>query len=178
MKFYAAYGSNLNLHQMKQRCPSAKLISAGILCGWELCFRGVADIVPSKSTTVPVGVYKTTPACECSLDVYEDHPKLYRKQDVSVQIEEELFDCFVYVMNPGFGLGPPSGCYFDTIQEGYDNWKLSYTPLIKGLRLAFENSEKHTVMTKSWGQHNALDRLEADNRLNLLEKHSNTTYVI
>ena len=174
MKLYAAYGSNLNLHQMKERCPAAKLISAGILHGWQLCFRGGADIVQSKNSVVPVGVYETTAACERSLDIYEDYPTLYGKQIVSVQMSEALLDCFAYVMNPGFELGPPSGHYFDTILGGYDNWDMPYEPLIESLQNAFQENDKDISKTTHWSQHQFLSRLEADYRLSQLKKRTHT----
>ena len=43
-KLYLAYGSNLNKRQMAVRCPDAKPVGAAMIYGWELCFRGVADI--------------------------------------------------------------------------------------------------------------------------------------
>ena len=39
MKYYLAYGSNLNLNEMKVRCPSAKMIGSTILKDYELIFR-------------------------------------------------------------------------------------------------------------------------------------------
>ena len=39
-KLYIAYGSNLNLAQMKYRCPTAKFIGTGILENYELQFKG------------------------------------------------------------------------------------------------------------------------------------------
>ena len=38
-KIYFAYGSNLNLEDMKVRCPTARLLGAGRAEGHELMFR-------------------------------------------------------------------------------------------------------------------------------------------
>ena len=38
-KLYIAYGSNLNLEQMKFRCPTAKLVGKGIVENYELQFK-------------------------------------------------------------------------------------------------------------------------------------------
>lgn len=35
-KLYIAYGSNLNLNQMKYRCPTAKLLGVGVVKNYEL----------------------------------------------------------------------------------------------------------------------------------------------
>ena len=32
---YAAYGSNMNIEQMKYRCPESKIIGNGKLQGWK-----------------------------------------------------------------------------------------------------------------------------------------------
>lgn len=46
-RFYIAYGSNLNLDQMKHRCPTAEIVGAAELKNLRLWFRGGAhsDIV-------------------------------------------------------------------------------------------------------------------------------------
>ena len=40
MKYYLAYGSNLNLVQMFRRCPHARVIGHTSLPGMRLVFRG------------------------------------------------------------------------------------------------------------------------------------------
>lgn len=42
-KFYVAYGSNLNIHQMQMRCPTAKLYAVGEIKDYELQFKGMPD---------------------------------------------------------------------------------------------------------------------------------------
>ena len=39
-KLYIAYGSNLNIKQMANRCPTAKVVGASMLKDWRLLFRG------------------------------------------------------------------------------------------------------------------------------------------
>ena len=38
-KYYIAYGSNLSVEQMSDRCPDAKIAGQAVLTGWELLFR-------------------------------------------------------------------------------------------------------------------------------------------
>ena len=40
--YYAAYGSNMNLEEMKKRCPDAKHEGTGTIEGYELLFCGEA----------------------------------------------------------------------------------------------------------------------------------------
>jgi hypothetical protein len=84
-KLYFAYGSNLNLTQMAQRCPDARQLGATYIPNWRLVFRGVADIEPTRSNDVllPVGVWEITKRCEEQLDIYEGFPHLYRKITVN-----------------------------------------------------------------------------------------------
>lgn len=39
MEYYIAYGSNLNVEQMKLRCPGAKVYKKALMKGWKLTFR-------------------------------------------------------------------------------------------------------------------------------------------
>ena len=69
-KLYLAYGSNLNLKQMANRCPTAKVVGASQINDHRLLFRGahagaVATIEPFKGGNVPVLVWEITP------DVYK-----------------------------------------------------------------------------------------------------------
>ena len=39
-RLYFAYGSNINLEQMADRCPAAEVVGTAVLDGYELLFRG------------------------------------------------------------------------------------------------------------------------------------------
>ena len=39
-KYYIAYGSNLNVQQMKFRCPGAKVVGISVIKGYELLYKG------------------------------------------------------------------------------------------------------------------------------------------
>lgn len=39
-RYYIAYGSNLNLRQMKMRCPTAKVMGTAVIKNYELLFKG------------------------------------------------------------------------------------------------------------------------------------------
>ena len=56
-RLYVAYGSNLNIRQMKYRCPTAKLYGVGTIEDYELQFKGqpngaFATIAPKEGTSV------------------------------------------------------------------------------------------------------------------------------
>ena len=81
---YLAYGSNLNIKQMKIRCPYAKPSGTFYMPNYRLVFRRVADITKSEGNKVPIGVWKITKQCEIALDRYEGYPTLYRKEYISL----------------------------------------------------------------------------------------------
>ena len=39
-KYYIAYGSNLNVQQMKFRCPGAKVVGKSVIKNYELLYKG------------------------------------------------------------------------------------------------------------------------------------------
>lgn len=87
MKYYIAYGSNLNLEQMKMRCPDSKLLGIGTIRDYGLLFRGspksaVATIEPLAGSRVPVGIFEISDWDEKYLDRYEGYPHLYYKDKV------------------------------------------------------------------------------------------------
>jgi len=123
-KLYIAYGSNLNLAQMADRCPTARVIGSSEMKDWRLLFRGsrtgaVATVEHKKGCSVPVLVWEITPADEAALDRYEGWPFHYRKATVKVKINGKTVKAMVYIMNDGRPLGQPSCYYYSVILEGY-----------------------------------------------------------
>ncbi len=123
-KKYIAYGSNMNLEQMAERCPTAKVVGRGEIKDYELLFRGsrtsaVATVEPRKGASVPVLIWDIGPEDEKKLDIYEGYPKLYGKADLEVQTENGCESIMAYTMNKGYELGIPSEPYLDIITAGY-----------------------------------------------------------
>lgn len=123
-KLYIAYGSNLNLEQMADRCPTAHVAGVSVMEGWQLLFRGahvgaVATVEPCEGGNVPVLVWEITPDDEAALDRYEGWPFLYRKETVEVKLCGKTVKAMIYIMNEGRPLGQPSCYYYTTILEGY-----------------------------------------------------------
>jgi hypothetical protein len=122
--FYLAYGSNLNLEQMANRCPTAKMVGTATLENYQLLFRGghanaVATIQPKQGGSVPVMLWDITLADEIALDRYEGWPFLYRKEKVRVTLNGKHVTAMVYIMNEGRPLGTPSCYYYNVILQGY-----------------------------------------------------------
>lgn len=64
-------------------------------------------------------VWDIQPGDEKRLDAYEGWPSLYRKEDVTVEMDGEPTEAMVYIMNGGHRISPPSKYYYDTLLEGY-----------------------------------------------------------
>lgn len=130
MKYYLAYGSNLNKKQMKTRCPDAVPVGSCVVNDYELVFRGVATIEPKPGASVQCGIWKISADDERSLDRYEGYPRLYVKQDFWVTVKGKTVRAMAYVMTNGIRrLSPPSTGYLLTIAEGYDDFGLDDKPL-------------------------------------------------
>jgi len=154
MKLYFAYGSNLNMEQMKWRCPNARGIQALKLPEWRLVFRGVADIEPAGKEDFVLGaLFEITPDCERRLDRYEGFPSLYRKELFLVDIEGETHDVMFYRMNNTY-VDVPSDHYFQSIADGYIDWGLDEKPLTA----AFVHAWKETREDRALSERNAPNR--------------------
>ena len=130
MKYYLAYGSNLNKRQLKTRCPDAVPVGRCVVNDYELVFRGVATIEPKPGASVQCGIWKISTDDERSLDRYEGYPRLYVKQDFRVTVKGKTVRAMAYVMVDGIRrLSPPSTGYLLTIAEGYDDFGLDDKPL-------------------------------------------------
>lgn len=145
-KLYLAYGSNLNLKQMADRCPTAKVVGASQINDHRLLFRGahagaVATIEPFKGGNVPVLVWEITPADEAALDRYEGWLFLYRKETIKVKLGGKTVKAMVYIMNDGRPLGQPSCYYYSTILEGYKSAGFDVEILHKATTDSVESEE-------------------------------------
>ena len=64
-RYYFAYGSNMNLEQMKYRCPAAEVVENVRLEDYRLAFRGrapgngVATVLPEKGSCVEGVLWKS-----------------------------------------------------------------------------------------------------------------------
>ena len=129
-KFYIAYGSNLNVEQMKQRCPQSKIVGTSVINDYELLFKGSRSgayltIEKQKGAEVPVAVWEVTKADETALDFYEGYPTFYYKKPLALTVKAynskatRAIDAFVYVMHEERKIDIPSKFYVKTCLDGY-----------------------------------------------------------
>ena len=90
-RYYVAYGSNLNIRQMRIRCPHARVIGTAVINDYELLFKGsrtgaYLTIEPKEESEVPVAVWEVTESDEAALDRYEGYPVFYYKKEMELDI--------------------------------------------------------------------------------------------
>ena len=153
-RYYIAYGSNLNIPQMRMRCPGARIIGTSVIPDYELLFKGsktgsYLTIEPWEGGRVPVAVWEVTAAHERSLDRYEGYPVFYYKADMELAVtlagtgEVKTLPGFVYMMYADRPLGTPSNSYFVTCAQGYRSF--GFDPCI--LLDAYTNSKEGILCT-------------------------------
>lgn len=144
MKYYMAYGSNLNMSQMAFRCPDAKPAGVAQLDNHELVFRrGVLTVEPKKGSFVPVAIWEISESDEKSLDRYEGFPRLYYKKFFPMMLKDgEIGEVMVYIMTDGFPISEPSFAYLRTCSQGYKDFGFHTAPLMKAYRKSKKGGDR------------------------------------
>ena len=130
---YFAYGSNLNLFQMKRRCKDSIFIKKINLKDFKLTFRSkykAADIEPKKNSIVPGGLFEISKSDEKKLDVYEDFPNLYKKHYFYYYGKRVM----TYIMVKKSEFRFPTERYLNVVKRGYKDCKLDKKILLKALK--------------------------------------------
>lgn len=145
VRYYLAYGSNLNKAQMARRCPDAVAVGTGVLPDCRLLFRGSSSgyyltVEKFRGASVPVAVWRISAADEKALDRYEGYPAFYTKKSVKLICQEEsvnnpgvkvsmMVSGFMYVMVRDRPAGLPSRRYMETCLRGYLDFGIYNGPL-------------------------------------------------
>ena len=132
---YFAYGSNLDLAQMKIRCPSSELISKGSLSGYRLTFNryssgwggGVADVIQGKGSEVWGLVFELSNSDLKRLDSYEgcynDQTSLYERWKAVINTPKgQISDVWVYTVVEKQKFVQPTLEYLQIIKDAAVRW--------------------------------------------------------
>ena len=129
---YFAYGSNLNIFQMKRRCKDSKFLKKIKLKDFRLTFRSkyrAADIEPKKNSIVPGALFEISKSDEKRLDLYEDYPLLYTKYYFTYYGKKVM----TYTMVKKTKFTYPTERYLNVVKRGYKDCKLEKKYLFKAL---------------------------------------------
>jgi hypothetical protein len=147
--FYWAYGSNLNVKDMTERCPGAIKIQPLRLNSCALVFRGVADVVNRKNSRTWGGLWWINREHECTLDTYEGvNCRFYLKRYMNIRFAgiKEPARVLYYQMSMRRGVMPPSEFYLNCIAQGYRDFGLPLEALEAALEEAWEDKKVTPVL--------------------------------
>ena len=144
-RYYIAYGSNLNIRQMRMRCQSARIIGTSEIPDNELLFK--------EGSRVPVAAWEVSAEDELALDRYEGFPTFYYKKEMLLPIKGirsgkiRMRNIFVYIMHEDRPFGLPSRFYTSTCMEGYKSFGFDSRYLVEAIknsrRMCHERNEYH-----------------------------------
>jgi gamma-glutamylcyclotransferase (GGCT)/AIG2-like uncharacterized protein YtfP len=140
MKYYFAYGSNLNKKQMMQRCPQCEIVGTTKLDGYRLAYFKYLTILPDKDESIPIAIYKITDEDEKRLDKFEGIDSgVYNKKMINIEFNDKKIKCLTYVMSE-LSMKyskPPSIQYMQACEQGYEDFDFKK----KHLKHAFKNKD-------------------------------------
>lgn len=147
MKYYLAYGSNLNKRQMQMRCPGALPVGHFMMKGYRLVFKGsktgsYLTIEKDENSSVPIGVWEVTKGHEAALDRYEGYPTFYYKME-GYLAKMPKNKAFIYIMHEDRPYGIPSNSYLEVCQEGYKDFGFDESYLFKALEDSKEEANEN-----------------------------------
>ena len=132
---YFAYGSNLDLSQMKRRCPEYRLISKGSLSGYRLTFNrfssgwggGVADVIQDQDSKVWGLVFEISDSDLERLDRYEgyhkDQTSMYERWKAVIDTPNgQISDVWVYTVVEKQKFVQPTLEYLQIIKDAAVRW--------------------------------------------------------
>lgn len=119
MKYCLAYGRNLDLERMKEKCPHSILVGKSMLKDYQISFKKYITIEPHIGGEVPVGIWGIdADGAEKELDIIEGFPEMYRKEYVELEFDGRTIESLVYLINDT-NVKVPDEQYFGRLLKGY-----------------------------------------------------------
>lgn len=125
---YFAYGANMSIGRMTERCPSAHDLGVGVLPEHWLVFSGfsagwrgpVANVEPHDGGLVHGRLFELSPSDIVALDRIEGHPRAYARQ-IRVARSSTLgeVEVHIYVRPRPMPVGEPPREYVRLLLQGY-----------------------------------------------------------
>jgi gamma-glutamylcyclotransferase (GGCT)/AIG2-like uncharacterized protein YtfP len=153
---YFAYGSNLDLLQMKRRCPLSKLISKGMLPDYRLTFNryaegwdgGVADVIQHAGSKVWGLIFEISDSDLVRLDHYEGYYKdkisLYERWKAVINTPNgQVDDVWVYTVVEKEKFVQPTLEYLQIIIDAAVRWDFpkDYQQAVELASIKMQNEE-------------------------------------
>lgn len=145
---YFAYGSNMDVEQMRDRCPSAKFLNTAVLLDYKFALdsEGCATVTPCEGKEVFGVIWNISAEDEKALDRYEGvSVGCYNKETLKVRPEGYFtkFPMLIYVSRRGKNNGERRNGYMEKIVEaakkhGFDS---SYLGMLKDIWMGYANED-------------------------------------
>jgi len=140
---YFAYGSNLDLAQMRDRCPRSEALFTARLRRYRLAFAGystfwrggVATLVADPFSHVDGVIYSLTDHDLDALDRCEGHPYVYRRERIRVRAGDHDLSVYTYIRSadpPAI----PGADYLSRIERAYRYHRFNIETLREALQEA------------------------------------------
>lgn len=165
MKYAIAYGRNLDLKRMAEKCPHCVLAGKTFLKDWQIAFKKYITLEKCKGAVVPVGVWEVNDKAEKELDVIEGYPTLYRKQFVEIEFKGKKEKALVYLINDKYPKYPDKN-YLQRLLNGYNDFNfdrkfideaIERLPKKKVLILTKKNADEYVKACQSVGIETIVD---------------------
>lgn len=141
---YAAYGSNLNVEQMRYRCPGASIIGTATIPNYRLIFKGsqtgaYCTIEPERGCEVPVGIWSVTDGDIKALNRYEGYPTFYYKKAFNLLCSDgRRHKVFAYIMHENRAFGIPYDGYVRTCLQGYKDFGFDSQVIAEAIQFSID----------------------------------------
>ena len=164
-KLYLAYGSNMSIKVMRQRCPDAKPVlnkkgkpKYHMLANARLVFRGVADLDFSPGSRTPVGLWWISKDDEEALDRAEGEGRTYQKFHIWLDPSKKTRQGMIYLMSDRKGIHPPSAYYAAALDSGYRYFGLDRSYIDDAIAHAYneKNPSEQTITRRARQKKNSL----------------------
>jgi hypothetical protein len=147
LQLYFAYGSNLDVAQMRLRCLEPRILGRATLSGYRLVFagrsvrwegRGMATLVPVPGAWVDGVLYALSGRDVEELDDWEAFTTGYEHHPVVVRDEQgREVKAFVYMKRSGaLRPNPPGARYLGVLRREYERLGFDMAPLELAARVA------------------------------------------
>lgn len=146
MMRYFAYGSNLDVVSMQDRCPQARVLGPGCLKGFRLGFTwhstgwgcGVADVVESEQDEVWGLVFNISTSDLDALDRYEGYPTYYGRSQTMIHTGNAVLkNVWVYTVRDKTKFIAPSRMYLDIMKSACAEYEFpdSYARMLGHIKI-------------------------------------------
>jgi len=117
---YFAYGRNMHLEIMAERCPAAEFVSLATLDRHRILIngRGVSTVVPDAKHRVHGVLWHLTAACEATLDEIEGVARGHYVREIAhpVPAQGPARPAMIYLA-ANIEPGPPKAGYLEALEE-------------------------------------------------------------